>query len=335
MINTRKAISSILSASVLGMVLAFSAQSVVAQENFYEGKTLTVVIRSTPGGGYDEYGRLIAQHIGKHIPGNPTVIAVNRPGAGGMVAANYMFNEAPQDGTEILIPAREFVFAQRVNTSGIRYDALEFNMLGSATAGTSAYLSAPDVPVESLADLEAFDGTFRFGVSGRSGGSYVMTLLLQTGGYDVEAITGFPGTGDQALAALRGDTHGIASTYSGVRNLIEDEGFKVFAKLGNAEELADVDDIRDHLEGEALALAEVMLTPMSINRPFVTGPGVPQERVEILQQAFKATLEDPELLADAERAGRPISYVGPEEMRELYEATMNAPDSVIEAFQGE
>ena len=335
MTKSKRVISAILPACILGMGLAVAAQSVVAEESFYEGKTLSVVIRSTPGGGYDEYGRLIAQHIGKHIPGNPNVIAVNRPGAGGMVSANYMFNQAPQDGTEILIPAREFVFAERVDTEGVRYNSLEFNYLGSATAGTSAYLAAPGVPVESLSDLEAFDGTFLFGVSGRSGGSYVLTLLLQAGGYDVDVITGFEGTGDQALSALRGDTHGISSTYSGVRNLVEDEGFTPFAKLGDSPELEHIDDIRDFLEGDALALAEVMLTPMSINRPFITGPDVPQERVEILQQAFKETLEDPDFLADAERAGRPISYIGPEEMRNLYEATLNAPDSVIETYQEE
>ena len=333
MIDAKRAISSFIPACILGMGLMAASQTVLAVEEFYEGNTLNVVIRSDAGGGYDEYGRLIAQHIGKHIPGNPNVVPINRPGAGGMVAANYMFNRAPQDGSEILIPAREFVFAERVGEEGIRYNSLEFNYLGSATAGTMGVLSAPGTMVENLADLEEYDGTFRFAVSGVSGGSYVTVQLLQAGGFDVDVVTGFEGTGDQALAGLRGDTQGIASTYSGVVDLIEDEGFTVFAKLGDAEDLEHVDDLRDHLEGDALALAEVMLTPMSINRPFVTGPGVPEDRVAALQEAFRATLEDPEFLADAERAGRPISYIGPDEMRELYEATLNAPDSVIDAYQ--
>lgn len=336
MINTKSAIRSFLPACILAMGLTAASPTVFAVEEFYEGNTLNVVIRSEPGGGYDEYGRLLAQHIGKHIPGNPRVVPINRPGAGGIVAANYMFNEAPRDGSEILIPAREFVFAERVGEPGIRYKSLEFNYLGSATAGTMAILAAPGIPVESLADLENYDGTFRFGVSGRSGGSYVMALVLQSGGYDVDVITGFEGSGDQVLAALRGDTQGYVTTWApDAVELIENEGFTVFAKLGDSEDLAHVDDFRDHMEGEALALAEVMLTPMSINRPFVTSPGVPEDRVQALQEAFKATLEDPEFLADAERSGRSIEYVGPEEMRSLYEATMNAPDSVIETYLGE
>ncbi len=333
MINAKRAISAILPACILAMGLTAVTQSVVADENFYEGKTLSVVIRSTPGGGYDEYGRLIARHIGKHIPGNPNVIAVNRPGAGGMVATNYMFNEAPQDGTEILIVSRDFVFAERVGVSGVRYDSLDFNYIGNAASDAAVYMSHEDSPVRSLADLEEFPETFTFSASGRSGGTYVSMLIFQAGGYDVDIITGFEGSSDQVLAVLRGDVRGMTASYSSVRDVIRDEGFNVFAKMGDAEGLEDVEDLRDYLEGDALALAQVQMASRLASRPFITGPDVPQDRVRILQEAFKATLEDPEFLADAERAGRPADYLGPDEMRELYEGTMNAPDSVIEAFQ--
>lgn len=333
MIKAKRTISAILPALILAMGLTAVTQTVVADDNFYQGKTLSVVIRSTPGGGYDEYGRLIARHIGKHIPGNPRVIAVNRPGAGGMVATNYMYNEAPQDGTEILIVSRDFVFAERLGTPGVRYDSLKFNYLGSAASGTAVYLSGPDVPVENLADLRDFDGTFNFSASGRSGGTYVSMLIFQAGGYDVGVITGFEGGSDQVLAVLRGDVPGMSGTYSSVIDVIKDEGLKVFAKMGDAADLAHVEDLRDHLEGDALALAQVQMASRLASRPFITGPGVPQDRVKILQDAFKATLEDPEFLADAERAGRPMDYLDPEEMRTLYTGTINAPDSVIEAFQ--
>ncbi len=334
MTKIQRAISSALSACVLGLGAAALVPSAIAQDNFYEGKTLSVVIRSTPGGGYDEYGRLVARYIGKYIPGEPNVIAVNRPGAGGMIATNYMFNAAPQDGTEILIASRDLAFAQRVGVRGVNYDVREFNLLGSAASDTAVYMSGPDVPVNNLQDLKEYDGTFTFSASGRSGGTYVSMLIFQAGGYDVDVVTGYEGGSDQALAVLRGEVPGMSGSYSSVRDLIEDEGFKVFAKLGNARDLAHVDDLRDHLEGDALSLAQVQMASRVASRPFMTGPGVPEDRVKILQDAFKAALEDPELLAEAERLQRPIDYAGPEEVMELYEATLNAPDSVIEAFEG-
>lgn len=333
MIKAKRTISAILPALILVMGLTAVTQTVVADDNFYQGKTLSVVIRSTPGGGYDDFGRLIARHIGKHIPGNPRVIAVNRPGAGGMVATNYMYNEAPQDGTEILIASRDFAFAERIGTPGVRYDSMKFNYLGSAASGTAVFLSGRDVPVENLADLRNFDGTFKFSASGRSGGTYVSMLVFRAGGYDVDVVTGFEGSSDQVLAVLRGDVPGMSGTYSSVIDVIKNEGLKVFAKMGDAADLAHVEDLRDHLEGDALALAQVQMASRLASRPFVTGPGVPQDRVKILQDAFKATLEDPEFLADAERVGTPIDYLDPEEMRKLYTGTINAPDSVIEAFK--
>lgn len=333
MINTKRAISSVLPACIMGMGLTVAAQSVVAQENFYEGKTVSVVIRGTPGGGYDTYGRLVARHIGKHIPGNPDVIPVNRPGAGGLVATNYMYNRAPQDGTEFLIPARSLALSQRVGLDGVRYDVREFQLIGSAASGTRVYLSGPDVPVESLADLENFGGTFSFSVSGAGAGPYQFVQLLQEGGFDVDMVTGYEGTSDQVMAVLRNDTHGTLTTYASSESLLEDEGFKVFAKLGNAEGVAEKDDIRDYLEGDALALANVMLAPLAAARPFMTGPGVPEDRVKILQEAFRKTIADPEFRADAEEAGRPVAYTGPDEMRELYDSILDASDDVISIVQ--
>lgn len=335
MIKTKKTKCSFSTLIIITLVLSVLSSTVYAVESFYKGNTVSVVIRSTAGGGYDKYGRLVARHIGKHIPGNPRVIAVNRPGAGGIVAANYMFNQAPQDGSEILIPSREFVFAERVGESGIQYSSLDFNLLGSVTAGTMSILAGPGINVNDLSELKMHEGIFRFGVSGRSGGSYVMTMILQAAGYNVDVVTGFEGSGDQVLAALRGDTQGYITTWGPeAKNLIENEGFNVFVKLGDSPELDHINDFRAFFQGDALSLAEVLLTPMSINRPFVTGPNVPEDRVRALQKAFKATLEDPDFLSDAERSGLNVNYVGPDQMRSLYRATMNAPESVIQTYLG-
>lgn len=332
-------IGGIFAAAMLATGLAV-APTAMAQENdavadFYKDKTVSVVIRSTPGGGYDFYGRLIARHIGKYIPGNPEVIAVNRPGAGGLVATNYMFNRAPKDGTEILIPARELAVSERLGGDEIRYKTLEFEPLGSVSKSTRVWLAGPDVPVENLEDLKNYRDNhgqdFSFAVSGRSAGSYQLALMLQESSYPVKIITGYEGTSDQTLAVLRGEAQGTINTYGSALDQINDEGFKVITKLGDHPDLADVDSVKDGLTGVWLQVADVLEGQMLVGRPFFTAPGVPEERVKALQEAFKKVVEDPQAAEEAKRAGRPWGdYTSPEEMTEAYQKLFDAPDEVVE-----
>lgn len=302
---------------------------------FYDGKTVSVVIRSTPGGGYDFYGRLIARHLGKYIPGNPDVIAVNRPGAGGLVATNYMFNRAPKDGTEILIPARELAISERLGAEGVRYKTLEMPAIGSVSKSTRVWVAGPDVPVDSLEDLQNFrkehGRDFRFVVSGKGAGSYQMAMLLKESGYPVELITGYEGTSDQALAILRGEADGTVNTYASAKDTIDDEGFKVITKLGDDPAVSDVESVISGLEGKEKQLAEVMEGQMKVGRPFFTAPGVPEDRLAALREAFRKVVEDPQAAEEAERADRPWGdYTSAEEMKEAYQKLFDAPDEVIE-----
>ena len=318
------------------LIAAFPGGVTVAQDQpYFEGKTISVVIRSTPGGGYDFYGRLIARYLGKYIPGNPSVIAVNRPGAGGLVATNYMYEQAPSDGTEILITSRELALAERLGSDGVRYKTLEMPAIGSAASVTRVWLSGPDSPVKRLDDLAEYDGTFRFAVSGRGAGSYQLVELLQVAGYPVQNVTGYEGTGDQVLAVLRGEADGSNHSYGSAFDIINDEGFNVVAKMGNHPAVADADDVRDFLTGDNLALANVLAAPLIAGRPFFTAPGTPDEVVEILRQGFRDAIADPELVAEAERADRAVAYTSPAEMTELYEQILAAPDYVVETFREE
>lgn len=336
---TRKCIGGIFAAAMLVTGTALSPVA-LAQENdavadFYKDKTVSVVIRSTAGGGYDFYGRLIARHIGKYLPGNPEVIAVNRPGAGGLVATNYMFNRAPKDGTEILIPARELAVSERLGGDEIRYKTLEFEPLGSVSKSTRVWLAGPDVPVDNLEDLKNFRKNhgrdFSFAVSGRSAGSYQLALMLQESDYPVKIVTGYEGTSDQTLAVLRGEADGTINTYGSAIDQINDEGFKVITRLGAHPDIADVNNIKDGLTGKWLQVADVLEGQMLVGRPFFTAPGVPKERVKALQVAFKKVVEDPEAAEEAKRAGRPWGdYTSPEEMTEAYQKLFDAPDEVVE-----
>ncbi len=295
----------------------------------YEGETLTVVIRSNPGGGYDFWGRLVARHIVNHLPGNPDSQAVNRPGAGGLIAMNYMYNEAPKDGTEILMATREFAVADRINENGVRYETLGYPMLGSTTSESRIWLVGPDSPYDSLSDIAEAGEEVIFSAAGIGDGSYQMVVLLTEAGYPVRVATGYEGTGAQLLAVLRGEVTGFAAAYPSQRQLIADENLKIIAKLGSHLD-GEVEDIRDIFTGEWQQLAEVLSAPLVASRPFLTAPGTPPERVEILQNAFRSMMNDPAFIAEAEQAGQNVLYTPPEEMERLYRSVLNASDEIME-----
>lgn len=324
----------IIPAAVISSSLLFTTAS--AQETpHFEGKTINVNIRVAPGGGYDFHGRLLARHIGKHIPGNPNVIPRNRPGAGGIVAANHLYEQGNPDGTDILIAARELALAQALGTEGVRYDVREMPALGSTSNDNRVWMTLPDAGIEGLQDLENYEGTLSFAVAGISAGSGQMVQLLEIAGYPAGMVTGFPDPGDQLLAMLRGDTSGMTGTYPGRKDMIESENLQIFAKLGNHPDLESYDDIRDHVEGDVLALANILAAPLVAGRPFFAAPGTPDDVLHILRTAFEATLNDPDYIAELNAAGEEVGFTGPEEMEEAYRETLNAPDRILDIFRGD
>lgn len=301
-------------------------------ENYYAGKTVTISIRSTPGGGYDTHGRLLARHLGNHLPGNPNVRAVNRPGAGGIVSANYLYNQAPRDGTEILIAARELALAERIGQEGVNYRSLEMPALGSPVSDNRVWVAGPGSTVRNLADLMNYNGTFRFAVSGLGAGSAQMVDLLGTAGYPVANVTGFEGTGDQVLSVLRGEVQAMNGTYPAQKEVIRDENLVIFAKLGNHPDLRDIDDVRDVLEGDFRILANIFAAPLLAGRPFFTTPGTPPEVLAILRKGFYDTIHSEAYIRDLAQLGEELSYTTPEEIEESFRATLDAPDHIIELF---
>lgn len=331
----QSAFKGLIAACGLAITMSFSSMAVAEDTPHFAGKTINIAIRSTPGGGYDSHARLLARHMGRHIPGNPNIITVNRPGAGGIVAANYVYQQGAADGTDIVIAAREIALAEALGQSGVQYKTMEMPVLGSPVQDNRVWLAGPNTVARNLEELKNLDRDFLFAVSGLGAGSAQMVQLLEVSGFPVRMITGYEGTGDQLLALLRGEVDGMNSTYPAQRELIREENLTIVAKLGNHPELAEYDDVREFLEGDQRALANILAGPLVAGRPFFVAPGTPDHVVQILRDAFAATMEDPAYIEELARMDEEVNFATPEEMEEIFRETLNAPASVLDLFRGD
>lgn len=323
-----------LTVGLLFVALALVLQpQTAAADSFYDGKTLKVIIRSSPGGGYDFYGRLIARHISKYIPGNPDTIAVNMPGGGGLVAANYLASRAKRDGTEIAVLAREIAISQRLGQTGVKYDVKSLNPIGSAAASTRVWTVRAGLPIKDMKDLKDWGKTAKFSATGPGAGSFQLVKLLDFDGYPVKPITGYEGTPERVLAVARGEVEGTSGSYESLIKPIEEGDLKVIGRLGASIEGMDVPDVRKFLSSDGRGLASFMAAPLAAGRPFFTAPGTPEDRVRILREAFEKVLKDPELLSEAKRADRSIQWTSGEELEEIYRDILNATEKVVKTFK--
>jgi len=305
----------------------------LAQNSFYKGKTIKIVVRSDPGGGYDTYGRLVSRHISKHIPGNPRTIVINMPGAGGIVAANYLANRARRDGTEIAVLSREIAISQRLGQTGVKYDVRKLIPIGSAAGSIRVWTVRNDLPIKTLEDIKKSSEPVKFSATGAGAGSYQGVKLLEVDGFPVKAITGYSGTAERVLAVLRGEVEGTIGTWGSLRTPIKEGELRAIARLGVAVPGENIPDILDSLSPEGLALASLMAAPLVAGRAFFAAPGTPPDRVKILREAFQQAMKDPELLAEAKRARRNISPATAEEMERVYQGILDAPESVVARFK--
>jgi tripartite-type tricarboxylate transporter receptor subunit TctC len=292
-----------------GAGLNAHAQGSVA--DFYRGKTVTIVIGSTPGGGYDTYARLIARHIGKFIPGNPSVVPSNMPGAGSNVAAAAVYNSLPKDGTQIgAIYASAMLEPLLGDASRIRHDPSKFQTLGSASNEIYTCMVRNDAPVKTLADARTAE--IILGATA-DGGSTVdfPAILNRFFGTKFKVVRGYAGSREVLLAIERNEVQGACGlTWSVLSTQIPDlftaGRFRMFLQedmSGNDELNARNIPVAGKLADNAASrqALELFYAQNVLGRPYVMAPEVPAERVNALRQAFMQVLKDPELLADAQK----------------------------------
>ncbi len=316
-----------------------------AVADFYKGRTITLIVGYGPGGGYDLFARLMARHLGRHIPGNPTVVVQNMPGAGSLRATNFLYAVAPRDGTTIGSFARDMPLLAilRTNTATV-FDPHKFTWLGSSSDFSSdAYLLMvrKDAPSTSIEDARRPGGPpiVLGGTAEGTTGSDIPLVLRDALGINIKLVTGYPDNGAIFLAVDRGEVNGRTADLSTMRSLrpewlLPDGGMRAvvqFARATRHPEFADVPTARELTrDPDARALIEIAELSYKLSRPFAAPPGVPVERADALRQAFAAVHSDRLYLEDAAKLRLEVSPIGGLEVLQAIDRIAAAPPTVLD-----
>ncbi len=319
---------------------AAHAQDAVA--NFYRDKTVTVIIGSSAGGGVDIYGRLIARHIGRHIPGNPKVVPANMPGAGSLVATAHIYGAASRDGTHFGNALAGAILDPLLSTGARKYEPAKLSYIGNANLETQVCIVRADAPVKTFADVFKIEL-----VVGGSGPGSALTLypLFLKNFFDakVKLVAGYPGSREISLAIQKGEVQGTCGlNYSSAKTqypeLGPDKAFRVLVqedmKPNAALAKAGVPLSFDFIPATAdKRVAEVFYAQSLINRIFFAPPDVPADRLAALRRAFMATIADPETRAEAAKMQIDLDATPGDEVQALVTRLYATPPEIVERMK--
>ncbi len=325
----------------------FAAPAALAQAPpFYQGKTLQIVVGFGPGGGYDAYARLIARTMGAHLPGNPTIVVQNMPGAGSRVAANWLYNVAPRDGTALASVVQSTPVDQVFNEPGIKFDAARFAWIGNPIVDNLVSITSRQSGLATMADVKAKGGL----ICGSSGAgptvSFPNTIakLLQT---NVQVVAGYPGVSAITLAMERGEVNcnggqAWSSMKATMAQLMRDGQLHVLVQWGaekdpdiSATMGREVPNILEYARSDAeRAALRLLSSTAALSRPLLGPPGMSAERIEALRAAFDATMTDAGFLSEAKKSGMDIKPMPGAAIQKLVEEIVaSAPGDVALAAQ--
>jgi tripartite-type tricarboxylate transporter receptor subunit TctC len=320
-----------------------AAPSLAADEPrpFYQGKTMQIVVGFDPGGGYDAYARLIGRAMSKYIPGNPTVIVQNMPGAGSRVAANWLYNVAPRDGTAIGSVVQSTPVDQVLKEPGVQFDAAQFNWIGNPIVDNLVTLSWAASGLQTLEDVKAKGGL----ICGSSGGGPTVTFpntINKLLGANTRVVSGYPGVSAVMLAMQRGEVNcnggqAWSSMKATMGQMMRDGQLKVLVQWGTQAEPEissfagyDVPLITAYAQTDLDRSALRLITSTAaLSRPLLAPPGLPADRVEMLRQAFDQTMKDPAFLEEAAKGKMDIKPISGAAIQTLVKAVVQTPEADI------
>lgn len=316
---------------VVALVAALAAPAAAwAQANFYEGKTISVVIGAS-GGSLEITSRIVSRHLGKHIPGKPNVVVQNMPGGAHLVATNHVYNVAKPDGLTLLANNPTVGIAQLTKVDAARFDLRRFQWLGSSGADGVALAIRPDLPYKTWEELKKADRELVVGTTGPGSNAHDFPLLLKEfAGAKFKLVSGYPANADILLAIERKEvdvwaafatTIKLAADRGAVRPLVRGRvAIPGFEKLPVDEELATSE--------VGKAIMGIRAAPAAIGRAFAAPPATPADRVKMLREAFSRAVKDPEFLEEMKKAKIEVGYISPEEVQKMFQGLLEQPAEV-------
>lgn len=326
----------VLAAGAIWLTALSSPTDAQSVADFYRGRNLTLVIGFSAGGGYDLYARILARHLGKHIPGQPNIVPQNREGAGSERAALYLYNAAPKDGSVIGTFSRGMTVAPLLAKSP--FNATRLSWLGSISSDVSVCMTWHTSPIKTFDDMLA--KPFTMGGLGKEADPDIFALILRNVlGAKLKLVSGYPGTNDATLAMERGEVNGVCGiSWSTAKarhaNWMKDGKINMPVQFGLRKEadISYVPAVMDLVRGEQQQeIIRVILAGQAIARPFAAPPGIPDDRRRALVAAFDATMKDPEFLEDAARLSADVNPVTAHEIEDLLAEVYAAPKDIIAA----
>lgn len=338
-------LKTILLAAAFGFALLRigTGQNLHAQEAYFKGKQIRIVVGLSSGGGYDRAARLLARHMGKYIPGNPDLVVQNMPGAGSVTAANYVWGVAKPDGLTLLAPHNNFYLTQLSGQKEVKFDLPKFNWIGSLENDDMMIFARTDAPFKSMSEIVKQKVTPKCGSTGVGSSDYVMSKILEeTIDARIQHVTGYPGSSEIAIALERGEVQCMGltiSTYYGREPFLtwmKSKFVRFLAQSGRkrdprVEEAPTIYELMDEFKTPPTKrrVAEAMLQGGEWARPLLAPPGTPADRVATLRAAHEKVAKDPDLIAEAKKMRIDVTPLTGEKLQGMAKEVMNQPPEVV------
>jgi len=323
----------------LSVAVALPVSGSARADDFYAGKSLNIIAGFPPGGGVDGEMRVLTKYFAKYIPGHPTIVSRNMPGAGGIVLGNHLYSVAAADGLTLGMPGRSgFLLSNVVPQKGISYDLTKFSYIGGAGSAANALWLHRRTGVTSLAELKAAKKEIIIGaLNARSENAIAPRVLATYEGWPLRVVTGYPGFNEVLIAIERGEVDGLFSHEGSVANsrpdMISSGAVKPIVQSVDA--FPNVPILSEVVSNpKSKALLGLVTTPSRIGLPLLGPPGIPADRQEILRQSYMRLMADEEYRADADKRGLPVGRaVGGVELQKLIATSLSSvPDAVVKEY---
>lgn len=317
-----------LAAAGLAFAALPAAPALAAGADYYKGKTVTYIVATSPGGGYDFYGRLVAKHMERHLPGS-TFVVVNKPGGGHKIGANLIYHSKP-DGQTIGIFNTGLIYSQVIGQKGVRFDLGKMSWVGKAASDPRVVMVAAQSPYKSLNDLQAAKDPVRFSSSGVGTSGYNDTMMLgKVLKWNFKIILGYRGN-DSELAMRRGEIEAAVGSLSSAALFVSNGYGRILAQIGGKPE-ANAPMLAEVVEGkDAKAIAALIGSQAELARFTAGPPAIPADRLEALRAAYKKSFSDPEFAEQAKKADRPIDPLFGDDVTQKVKAALDQPPEVID-----